>query len=361
MSKDKKEIIALVGISFALDNYLTNHATVFKKKYEVKLVKLDKSFLLKKIYSRRSIFTLPFELILTGFILLNSGARVVVTVGPKPGLIVSILTYFTKNITHIHWFTGQVWATKSFYSSLAFISDFIISRLSNHLCCDGYSQKVFLKNKLNISKDIHVPIYGTINGVNTKFYCTKNINKSSSKTVVCFVGRISKEKGVEDLIEVASFFDAEKFNGEVQFTIAGPVDKYFNGYSDWLKKASAINCLTIIANFVDPLLIFKKSDILILPSFREGFGNIVIEAQASGLCIIASDVYGLRDSFVNKFSGYQCEAGNVMCFIDKVLKLHLDKKLFTEMQLNAINFSKKFQEDVFRKDLKNLYKSIGII
>jgi hypothetical protein len=34
MSQDKKEILALVGISYALDNYLTNHATILQKKYE---------------------------------------------------------------------------------------------------------------------------------------------------------------------------------------------------------------------------------------------------------------------------------------------------------------------------------------
>jgi glycosyltransferase involved in cell wall biosynthesis len=360
MSQDNKEILALVGISYALDNYLTNHATILEKKYEVKLVKLDKYFLLKTIYSRRSIFTFPFEIILTGFILLNIGAKVVVSVGQKPGLMVSVLTSFTKNIISIHWFTGQVW-TKSSYFSLSFICDFIISRLSNHLCCDGHSQKSFLENELNTNKEIHVPTHGTINGVKNKFYYTKNKNKNISKTVVCFVGRITKDKGVEDLLKIASFYDSKKFNGEVQFIIAGPVDEYYKGYSDWKKKASRINCLNLITNFVDPVSIFEKSDILILPSFREGFGNIVIEAQAAGLCIISSDVYGLKDSFVDKSSGYQCKAGNAKCFIDKVLKLHLDKKLMKEMQLNAVNFSKKFHEDFFRKDLKVVYNLIGVI
>ena len=73
------------------------------------------------------------------------------------------------------------------------------------------------------------------------------------------------------------------------------------------------------------------SDILALPSYREGFGSVIIEAAACGIPSVASRIYGLTDAIEDCKSGYLHEAGNVSDLTSKLMKLIENDKLRIEM------------------------------
>ena len=55
----------------------------------------------------------------------------------------------------------------------------------------------------------------------------------------------------------------------------------------------------------------QAADVFVLPTYREGFGSSVIEAQCLGLPVICSDAYGVMDAMVNQETGLRCKVGDV--------------------------------------------------
>ena len=58
--------------------------------------------------------------------------------------------------------------------------------------------------------------------------------------------------------------------------------------------------------------IYAGIDLLVLPSYREGFGNAIIEAEAMGIPVIVSNIPGPQDTMVENETGYLVEAKNIL-------------------------------------------------
>ena len=71
----------------------------------------------------------------------------------------------------------------------------------------------------------------------------------------------------------------------------------------------------------------QLSDILCLPSYREGFGSIIIQAAAVGLTSIGSNIYGIRDAILNGKTGLLHEPGNVEEIYNCMKKLLVNQEL----------------------------------
>ena len=77
------------------------------------------------------------------------------------------------------------------------------------------------------------------------------------------------------------------------------------------------------------------TDILCLPSFREGFGNVVIEAAAMGVPTVGTDIPGLRDAIVHNETGILVPAKNVPALTLALTKLLVDGDMRSAMSLRA--------------------------
>ena len=107
-----------------------------------------------------------------------------------------------------------------------------------------------------------------------------------------------------------------------------------------------------------PEYFMMASDILILPSFREGFGSVVIEAGACQIPSIVSKIYGLNDSIIENETGLFFTPGNVKDLIIKIEKLLINKQLRKKMGKNSLIRSKKiFSNRLLTQALLNFYES----
>ena len=77
------------------------------------------------------------------------------------------------------------------------------------------------------------------------------------------------------------------------------------------------------------------SDCLILPSYREAFGMVVLEANAMGIPVIGTNIYGLNESIKNGFNGLLCKVGSSASLLSKMNKIYYDKKTYLNISLNA--------------------------
>jgi glycosyltransferase involved in cell wall biosynthesis len=119
---------------------------------------------------------------------------------------------------------------------------------------------------------------------------------------------------------------------------------------------SSIYSVDGIVNGVEYLNI---SDVLLLPSYREGFGSIVINAAAMGIPTIAYDCYGLTDSVSYK-NGYLVKEGDIKNFTEKMFKISQDlKENKKNVTYNCQKWASKFSSDLYDKEFTNFHKNIA--
>ncbi len=280
---------------------------------------------------------------------------------PKAGFINALTSFLGGN--SYHYFTGQRWAnlTGLRRKSLKFIDKFIIFSCKK-VYCDSESQSVFISKELSVKK-IQIFGKGSISGVNiNKFNITKQdalrnlirINKPQSNNllkflenakknrykIIFFVGRVNKDKGIRELIEGFKLHN-KKFE-DSYLLIIGPNELNKLDYSK-LKKLR--NCLHI-EYFKDINLILKFAFCLILPSYREGFGSIIIEAAASKIPIIATDIPGPKDFITHMHNGYLIKPKDIQD-VKKALNFFRENRdLIKEFAYNSfIKCRKYFSED----------------
>ena len=155
--------------------------------------------------------------------------------------------------------------------------------------------QVFVNRKI-ISQDKIVVLNGA--GVNLEQYQYQPY-PTNEKIHFLFVGRIMKEKGVDEL-----FAAIEKLNrNDVVLDIVGFFeDEYKERIDELINKG-----LAIFHGFQkDVIPFYKKANCVVLPSYHEGMSNVLLEASALGRPIITSNIYGCKEAVDESISGYLC-------------------------------------------------------
>lgn len=140
-----------------------------------------------------------------------------------------------------------------------------------------------------------------------------------------FIGRIKKEKGIEEYLEVASKITREF--PTVEFGILG----FFDGdYSAQIEECVSNGVITYYGNTQDVRPHILKSHAIVLPSYSEGMANVLLEAAAMSRPVIASDIPGCAETFRDNVSGisFQPQSSDALeKAVRKFLSLsHLEKE-----------------------------------
>lgn len=377
MKKKLKNIAFLATVPYAADFFLGPHILNLKSKYTIFLLtnlKNNNDYLyFKKKYPNINIINIPFKrkihlfydfisfikLLLFFF---NNKVDIVHSITPKAGLLSHFVSFINNVPIRIHTFTGQIWSRHNKIKKIFFIFiDNLIVLFSSNILVDGISQSKYLKkNSFFISKSISVINNGSICGVDTsrffpdanvKFLFRKKYGIKKNDVVLLFLGRINKDKGVYDL--VTAFNNCLLIKENIKLFLCGPIeDKLFNNYINNLDLN--IKKSIFLLDFTNnPEHIFNASDIFCMPSYREGFGQAVIEASACCLPVIVSNIYGLADSFKKNKTGLVYEVGSIKCLEQKLLylinnkskRLSLGKqgRIFVQTKFEQKNIVKSFE------------------
>lgn len=234
---------------------------------------------------------------------------------PKGGLISMLASWLTRVPVRMHTFTGQPWIELHGIKRVVVrLGDFVTARLSTMNYTDSQSQLDFLINN-GIADGCKLKILGSgsLAGVDlTRFDANRfapqklllrhSLQIASDTKVIVFVGRLTRDKGICELVE--SFVQLRTEGHLCFLLLVGPLendrdsiptvtlnqiknraDIYWAGYSYEPEKYLAI------------------SDILCLPSYREGFGTVILEAAAMGIPAVGTDIIGIQDAIVNGYTG----------------------------------------------------------
>lgn len=141
------------------------------------------------------------------------------------------------------------------------------------------------------------------------------------KIEVLFPARMLKDKGVEEFIGAAEMLK-EKYKNKVKFILAGKIDiENKAGISEeYLKEKLEKGYLDWIGFQEDMIDVYKKSDIVVLPSYREGMPKALIEASAIGRPIVTTNAIGCKECVDEGVNGYKVPVKSV-----KELSLAIEK------------------------------------
>jgi len=300
-------------------------------------------------------------------ILLKGEFSLVHSASPKAGLITAIAAWVVRIPNRLHTFTGQVWATKEGLSRwLLKFFDKIIVLLNTKILVDSLSQQGFLIKEGVVTKKSSLVLgRGSISGVDisrfhpSKIYkklIRKQLNIKDDCIVFLFVGRLKREKGVFELIH--AFKKVSEQHDNVALLIVGPDEEKL--------KQELINYLGLIieiVKFIDftptPERYMAASDIFVLPSHREGFGSVIIEAASCGLPSIGSDIYGLSDAIKTNVTGFLVPTGSSESLKETMLELANNNELRNKMGLNARNRAiNNFSQDYITLKILQFYKEL---
>ncbi len=154
----------------------------------------------------------------------------------------------------------------------------------------------------------------------------KKLNFSNTDIVLGFLGRIGRDKGFNEL--VLAFQQLREKYSNVKLLYVGYNEKPDTVDQNLLKYFEECNDIVSTNGWVeDPQRYLAAMDIFMFPSYREGFGNVVIEAQAMGVPVVVSDIPGPQNGMVDGKTGFKVPARTVDPLVEKASLLIENKEL----------------------------------
>lgn len=210
---------------------------------------------------------------------------------------------------------------------------------------------IILENNFTKKTKLKILANGSSNGIDTsrfnpelyneyfkKDFRTK-LNLVENDYVFIYVGRLVKDKGVNELIK--AFGEIEDKHENVKLLVVGGQDGTLDPLNDSTLEIIKTNKNIISTGYVrDVRPYFSISDCMVFPSYREGFPNVVLQAAAMGLPCIVSNINGSNEVIEHKNNGF-------------IIPVKDDKAIYSEMA-----YVLNHKEDALHMGLKSRSKII---
>jgi len=180
---------------------------------------------------------------------------------------------------------------------------------------------------------------------------TRRIMGSADRQKLLFVGRLVKEKNIDDLLDAAKLLRAKGYPFDLAFIGDGPMKEeirqrepgaYLPGYLHGQELAA----------------VYASSDIFVFPSTTETFGNVLQEAWASGLPVVGVRAGGSQDLIQHGLNGLICEPKNPTEFAANIEILLQNQGLRRKMSENALNLIQDRTWTAINGRLLNRYETL---
>lgn len=283
----------------------------------------------------------------------------VITLVPKAGLLGSVAAAACRVPARLHIFQGEVWSSKSGLLRLLLqVCDRITAASSTALLAVSSSEKAFLlKEKVVCPANIRVLGQGSIAGVDTAVFrpdrdarrlWRARFGVSDKERLILFLGRINRDKGVGELMAAGGRLLLE--HPDVKMAFVGPDEE--NLTRDMTSMfGNGMGARVICPGLSKaPHKWLNASDILVLPSYREGFGVVALEAAACEVPVVATEIHGLTDAVVDGVTGMLVPPRDTNALHEALAKLLAQPKLRARLGRNGrVRAIAEFEQDVVVK------------
>lgn len=284
---------------------------------------------------------------------------------PKAGLLCMTAGWLTGVPVRVHTFTGLVWPTATGKTrKILMLTDKILCACATHVIPEGIGVMNDLKNGGITKKPMKVLGYGNVKGIDLKRFdpvrVDANLNPDSNYFDFLFVGRIVGDKGINELVE--AFTQLQNKYSNARLILVGKLEEELDPLQKITMDRIHANPAIVLAGgrYGDDLLKeYMKCHCFIMPSYREGFPNTVIEAGAMNKPCIVTDINGSREIIVDGENGIIVPPRTVQPLCDAMERMITDNALREKMKKNARPMiESRFEKSFVQSCLIDFYKEI---
>lgn len=288
---------------------------------------------------------------------------------PKAGLLCMVAGWFTHVPVRIHTFTGLVWPTsEGLKRKVLMLTDKITCSCATHIIPEGEGVKNDLISGKITRKPLRVLGYGNVMGVDMDRFSRRpevmeiaSAMRDSGKFTFVYVGRLVKDKGVNELC-----WAFERIHSKYPYSrcwLVGPYEDNLDpidAESRRLIEAPDNGLEAVGRKTGDELLAYyAAADCFVMPSYREGFPNTVMEAGAMGLASIVTDINGSREIIQDGINGMIVPAQNEDRLYQAMETMLTSTEERERMAGNARKMiSDRFEQSYVRKCLYEYYDEV---
>ena len=296
--------------------------------------------------------------------------KMVHSMTPKAGLLCMLAGRLTGVPVRVHTFTGLVWPTSTgLKRRILMATDRLTCACATHIIPEGKSVMNDLRNHGITKKPMRVLGYGNVKGVDMEYYSRLRVQdskftvdlmaKKDDSLVFLFVGRIVKDKGINELCRA---FNLLSGFAPARLILVGDYEDTLDPISEEARKIISDNPAieAVGPKYGDELLAYyAAADCFVFPSYREGFPNTVLEAGAMGLPSIVTDINGSRDIIKQGENGVIIPPMDENALFDAMLTMLKDKNSREWMAKKARGLiASRFEQSFVRQCLYDFYDEI---
>ena len=354
-----KKIIRTATVSISLDILLRGQLSFLKSKYEIvavsgldnhlELVAKREGVRVENVFMSRAISPLSdlISLIKLFFLFRKERPEMVHSITPKAGLLSMIAAYFAGVPIRVHTFTGLIFPTSTGFKKYLLIKmDRLLCKFATHIYPEGEGVKNDLINYKITNKPLKVIANGNVNGIDVAHFSPDIVSKdeihelknklgiSVTDFVYIFVGRLVQDKGINELI--SAFDSISKENPNCKLLLVGSLESNLDPLlTSTIEKIKKHPSIISVGWQEDVRPYFSISNVLVFPSYREGFPNVVLQAGAIGLPSIVTDINGCNEIIKDNTNGLIIPVKNEFALENAMRKIHHDKELYLNLKAKS--------------------------
>ena len=296
---------------------------------------------------------------------------VIVDVGtPKAGLLGGVAALFTGVPCRLYTLRGlRLETTNGWKRRLLTLTERISCACAHQVTCVSYSLRDRAIDLDLVAADKAVVLGHGSCGIDIERFSAKSRNTAKRRAlanelkicngapVIGFVGRLTRDKGISELVEV--FSQLYRKDARLRLLLVGDFedgDPIPHAIRSQIEGHSGI----IRTGFVpDTAPYYGLMDVFVFPSHREGFGEVSLEAQASGIPVVTTTATGAIDSVVDGVTGFLVPVGNSELLASRIDLLLSDSHLRARMgRAGRIRVVQKFRREIVANALVQQYARI---
>ena len=302
-------------------------------------------------------------------LLLLEKPDIVHTHTPKAGIVGMLASFLAKVPVRLHTVAGlPLLEAKGLKRLILNLVERLTYKFSTKVYPNSYGLKdIILKNRFTKEDKLCVIGNGSSNGIDTSFFDPKLVSSEKKKSirsklgikkndfVFIFVGRLVTDKGINELVEAFNELCLQLEN--IKLLLVGPSEDNLDPLSEKTKLSiSNHNKIISVGYQVDVRPFFAVSHLLVFPSYREGFPNVVMQSGAMGLPSIVTDINGCNEIIKADYNGVIVPVKDTKSLKNAMLRIYQDKEFHLKCSKKSRSvIVNNYEQKLYWKALLNEY------
>ncbi|QIE58271.1 glycosyltransferase family 4 protein [Rasiella rasia] len=293
---------------------------------------------------------------------------------PKAGIVGMMAAYFARVPNRLHTVAGLPLLEASGFKRIVLNA---VEKLTYRFATGVYPnsnglRQIIIEENFTSPTKLKVLGQGSSNGIDTSYFSSeiftesqniqkrKELNIPDDDFVFVFVGRIVRDKGINELVE--AFARVQRKHPNCTLLLVGPFEDDLDPVSEETRTTINTHQKIITVGYqADVRPFFAISNALVFPSYREGFPNVVMQAGAMGLPAIVSNINGCNEIISESVNGFIVEPKQITPLENAMTTVLTDKAKYKTLQSNVraeivSRYERKHMWQLLHQEYKELLK-----